>query len=144
MDFITSLPRSTRNHYYIMVVVDKLKKETHFIPFKSTHIVNDIAKIFMRDIFILYGLHKEIVSHVFKVNELFQELSTELNFSIAYHPKMEDQIERVNQVLEDMLRIYVMDKSLKWGDYLHLVEFSYNNGHQSYLGMSPYWDLYGR
>ena len=30
------------------------------------------------------------------------------------------------------------------GDYLHLVEFSYNNGHQSSLGMSPYEALYGR
>ena len=29
-------------------------------------------------------------------------------------------------------------------DYLHLVEFSYNNGHQSSLGMIPYEELYGR
>ena len=29
-------------------------------------------------------------------------------------------------------------------DYLHLVEFSYNNGHQASLGMSPYEALYGR
>ena len=29
-------------------------------------------------------------------------------------------------------------------DYLHLVEFAYNNGQQESLGMSPYEALYGR
>ena len=43
-----------------------------------------------------------------------------------------------------MLRMYVMDKLAKWEDYLHLVEFSYNNGQQASLGISPYEALYGR
>jgi hypothetical protein len=34
----------------------------------------------------------------------------------------------VNQVIDDMLRMYVMDKPSKWEDYLHLVDFSYRNG----------------
>ena len=37
-----------------------------------------------------------------------------------------------------------MDKPTKWEDYLHLVEFSYNNGQQASLGMSLYEALYGR
>jgi hypothetical protein len=60
--------------------------------------------------------------------ELFNGFGTNLNFSTAYHPKSDGQIERVNQVIEYMLRMYVMDKPSKWEDYLHLVEFSYNNG----------------
>ena len=47
-------------------------------------------------------------------------------------------------MLEDMLCMYVMDKPSKWEDYLQLVEFSYNNGQQVSLGMSPYEALYGR
>ena len=47
-------------------------------------------------------------------------------------------------MLEDMLHMYVMDKPTKWGDYLHLVEFAYNNGQQASLGMSLYEALYGR
>ena len=47
-------------------------------------------------------------------------------------------------MIEDMLRMYVMDKPTKCEDYLHLVEFSYNNGQQASLGMSPYEALYGR
>ena len=37
-----------------------------------------------------------------------------------------------------------MEKPTKWEDYLHLVEFAYNNGQQACLGMSPYEALYGR
>ena len=50
----------------------------------------------------------------------------------------------MNQVLEDMVHVYVMDKPTKWEDYLHLVEFAYNNGQQAFLGISPYEALYGR
>ena len=37
-----------------------------------------------------------------------------------------------------MFCMYVMDKPSKCHDYLQLVEFSYNNGQQESLGMSPY------
>jgi hypothetical protein len=37
-----------------------------------------------------------------------------------------------------------MDKPSKWEDYLHLVEFDYNNGYQTSLKMSPFETLYGR
>ena len=63
MDFITGLPMTWRQHDSIMVVVDKLTKEAHFIPVKSTHKPDDIAKIFMKEIFKLHGLPKEIVSN---------------------------------------------------------------------------------
>jgi hypothetical protein len=47
-------------------------------------------------------------------------------------------------VIGDILRIYVMDKPSKWEDYLHLVEFSYNNGYQESLKIIPFEALYGR
>ena len=61
---------------------------------------------------------------------LFANLGTKLNFNTSYHPQTDGQTERVNQVLEDMLRMYVMDKPSKWEDYLHLVDFGYNIGQQ--------------
>jgi hypothetical protein len=67
-----------------------------------------------------------------------------MNFSTTYHPQSDRKIERVNQVIEDMLRMYVMDNPSKWDDYLHLVEFSYNNGYQDSMKMSPFEYLYGR
>jgi hypothetical protein len=62
---------------------------------------------------------------------LFKGFRTNLNFNIAYHPESDGKTKRVNQVIEDMLRMYVMEKPSKWEDYLHLVELSYNNGYQA-------------
>ena len=63
MDFITRFPMTWRQHDFIMVVLDKLKKEAHFIPVKSTHKTDDIAKIFMKEIFKLHGFPKALVSN---------------------------------------------------------------------------------
>ena len=61
MDFITILSMTWRQHDSIMVVIEKLKKEAHFIPVKSMHKTDDIAKIFMKEIFKLHGFPKAIV-----------------------------------------------------------------------------------
>ena len=88
----------------------------------------------MKEIFKSHGLPKEIVSdRDVKFTSkfwkgLFVDLGTNLNFSPSYHPQTDGQIERVKQVLEDILCMYVMDKPSKWEDYLHLVEFFYNSG----------------
>ena len=71
-------------------------------------------------------------------------LETKLLFSTAYHPQTNGQIERVNQILGDMLRMHVMHQPKKWEDYLPLVEFVYNNGYQESLRMSPFEVHYGR
>jgi hypothetical protein len=144
MDFITKLPRSSKQHDSIMVVVDKLTKAAHFVPVKSTYKETNIVDIYMREIAKLHGVPKTIVSDrdpKFTSNfwkGLFKGIGTSLNFSTTYHPESDGQTERVNQVIEDMLRMYVMDKPSKWEDYLHLVEFAYNNGYQASLKMSPF------
>jgi hypothetical protein len=98
----------------------------------------------------LHGIPKTIVSDrdpKFTSNfwkGLFKGFRRNLNFSTAYHPESDGQIERVNRVIEDILRMYVMDEPSKWEDYLHLVEFAYNNGYQASLKMSPFEALYGR
>jgi hypothetical protein len=43
IDFITKFPRTRRKHDSIMVVVDKLTKDTHFFPVKITHTTTNIA-----------------------------------------------------------------------------------------------------
>ena len=150
MDFITRFPMTWRQHDSIMVVVYKLTKASHFILVNSTYKVDAIAKIFVKEIFRLHGLPKVIVSDrnpkfTSKFwKGLFAYLGTNLNFSTSYHPHTNGQTKRVNQVLEDMLCMYVMDKPSKWEDYIHLVEFAYKNGKQSSLGMSPFEALYGR
>jgi hypothetical protein len=150
MDFITKLPITNKQHDSIMVVVDKLTKAAHFILVKLTHKAANIVDVYMREIATLHGITKTIVSDrdpkfTSKFwKGLFNGFGTNLNFSAAYHPETDGQTERVNQVIEDMLRMYVMDKPSKWEDYLHLVEFAYNNGYQASLKMIPFEELYGR
>ena len=57
---------------------------------------------------------------------MFQSLGTLLNLSSAYHPETDGQIERVNQVMEDMLRSYCSQQPQLWIKFLPLVEFTYN------------------
>jgi hypothetical protein len=71
-------------------------------------------------------------------------LGTKLSFSTAYHPQTGGQTERVNQILEDMLRACVLAYASKWKDCLPFAEFSYNNSYQSSLQMAPFEALYGR
>ena len=61
MDFITGLPKSAKQNDAIAVVVEKLSKSTHFVLVKSTCKVIDIVNIFMKEIFRLHGMPREIV-----------------------------------------------------------------------------------
>jgi hypothetical protein len=70
-------------------------------------------------------------------------MGTQLNLSTTYHPKTDGKNERVNQVMEDMLRMYVMDNQTHWEKH-PLVEFTYNNSFHSSIGMPPYEALYRR
>jgi hypothetical protein len=71
-------------------------------------------------------------------------LGTKLIRSSAYHPQTDGQTERVNQILEDMLRACAIDCGKNWDKHLSLAEFAYNNSYQSSLKMAPFEALYGR
>jgi hypothetical protein len=55
---------------------------------------------------------------------LFKGFGTNLNIITTYHPESYGKRERFDRIIEDMLRMYVMDHPSKWEDYIHLVEFS--------------------
>src|SRR3954451_22931781 len=65
-------------------------------------------------------------------------------FSTAYHAQTSGQVERVNQILEDMLRAYVISFANKWEEFLPYAEFSFNKSYQASLQATPFEVLYGR
>jgi hypothetical protein len=116
MDFITKFPRTSKKHDSIMVVVDKLTKYSHFIPMNITHKTTNVANIYMSEVACLHGIPKMILyerdpkftSKLWR--GLFKGFKTNMNFNTTYHVDSEGKTERVNQVIEDMLRMYVMEK----------------------------------
>jgi hypothetical protein len=109
MDFIVGLPNTSRHHDSIWVIVDRLTKTTHFLPVHTTHRVEKYAEIYIDQIVRLHGIPRTIVSdrgapfvpHFWE--QLQESLGTHVIRSSAYHPQTDSQMERVNQILEDML-----------------------------------------
>jgi hypothetical protein len=62
MDFITKLPRTMKQHHSIMVVGDKLTKETHFVLAKLSHKETNIVYIYIKEISRLHDIPKSIMS----------------------------------------------------------------------------------
>ena len=133
MDFIVGLPRTQHQKDTILVVVDRLSKMAHFIPTKETVEAPQIADLCIQNIYRLHGMPSSIVSdrdvrftdHFWR--QILAKLHVSLNMSSGDHPQTDGQTERVNQILEDMLRAYVSDKQSDWDTYLPLLEFAYNN-----------------
>jgi hypothetical protein len=76
--------------------------------------------------------------------QLQQTLGTKLIRSSAYHPQIDGQTERVNQILENMLRACVLQYDKNWDKCQSLAEFSYNNSYQTSINMAPFEALYSR
>jgi hypothetical protein len=98
----------------------------------------------------LHGIPKTIISDrgtqfVARFWEQLHEcLGTKLIRSSSYHPQTDGQTERINQILEDMLRASILHFDKSWDKCLSLAEFSYNNNYQASLKMAPFDALYGR
>lgn len=150
MDFITKLPRTTKGHDSIWVIVDRLTKSAHFIPIREDFKVEKLARIYINEIVARHGIPLNIISDRDGrfLSRFWQSLQkamgTRLNLSTAYHPQTDGQSERTIQTLEDMLRACVLDFGGNWDSHLPLVEFSYNNSYHSSIGMPPFEALYGR
>jgi hypothetical protein len=135
MDFIGGLPNTSRHHDSIWVIVDRLTNTAHFLPVHTTHQAEKYAENYIDQIVCLHGIPRTIVSDrgapfVARFWEQLQEsLGTHVIRSSSYHPQTDGQIERVNQILEDMLRACVLHYGKDWDKCLSLAEFSYNNSY---------------
>jgi hypothetical protein len=150
MDLITKLPRTSRQHECIWVVVDRLTKSAHFLAMRENATMDVWAQTYLSEIVARHGVPLKIVSDRdsrFTSNfwgSMQKELGTKVALSTAYHPQTDGQTERTIQTLEDMLRACILEFGGSWDKYLPLAEFSYNNSYHASIGMAPYEALYGR
>jgi hypothetical protein len=109
----------------------------------------EYTEIYIACVLCLHGVPKTIIfdwgsQFVARFWEQLQaSLGSHLIHSSAYHPQMNGQTERVNQILEDMLRAYVMEYQGSWDKNLPWAMFSYNNSYKESLKIAPFEVLYG-
>ena len=107
MDFIVKLPLSKNtitNIKYdsILVVVDRLTKYAHFIPWKGKGNAEDLAKVILKEIIANHGIPQSIISDRDKLftskfwNTWTQQLSTKVKLLTAYHPQTDGQTKQTN------------------------------------------------
>jgi len=148
-DFITKLPIAQR-YDSILVVVDRLTKMVHFIPTTEKTSAEGLARLFRDNVWKLYGLPKSIISDrgpLFAtglMRELNQMLGIESKMLTAFHSQTDGQTERVNQKLEQYLRMFIDHQQEQWPDWLGTAEFAYNNKAHSNTKTSPFKANYGQ
>ncbi|XP_069147666.1 uncharacterized protein [Solanum lycopersicum] len=150
MDFVVGLPCTLGKFDAIWVIVDRLTKSAHFVPVQTTYNSEKLAKIYIREIVRLHGVPISIISdrgtqftsHFWR--SMQKELGTRVDLNTAFHPQTDGQSERTIQVLEDMLRVCVIDFGGHWDQFFPLAEFAYNNSFHSSIEMAPFETLYGR
>ncbi|MBW0506935.1 hypothetical protein O181_046650 [Austropuccinia psidii MF-1] len=149
MDFITQLPPSN-SFDSILVIVDSFSKMVVFLPTISLITSLYFAHLFIKNIFSKHGLPTGIVSDRSSLfvssfwTNLFQQLKILRELSTAYHPETDGQTERVNQILEQYLWMYVSYHQDHWSTWLPLAEFFYHNSDHSSTKKSMFFTVYGR
>ncbi|CAJ0964878.1 unnamed protein product [Ranitomeya imitator] len=149
MDFITDLPCSS-NCSVILVVVYRFSKMSHFIALPGLPSAPELAKIFLHQVFHLHGFPHHIVSDrgVQFTSRFWRALCSllkvNLDFSSAYHPQSNGQVERVNQVLTTYLRHFSNAHQDDWVSLLPWAEFSYNNLPSESSSKTPFVVVYGQ
>jgi len=76
--------------------------------------------------------------------ELNQILGIKTKLSTVFHPQIDDQMERMNQKLEQYLRIFVDYRQKDWPEWLVSVEFAINIKVHSATKISPFIVNYRR
>ncbi|CCO37137.1 Retrotransposable element Tf2 155 kDa protein type 2 [Rhizoctonia solani AG-1 IB] len=148
-DFITGFPKS-KGMDAILVVINSFTKFGHFIPTSSKATAQDLAELFVTNVWKLHGLPVKTVSDrgtTFTgkfLRGLYKRLGIDPHFSSAYHPESDGQTERVNQFIEHFLCSYVKSDQMDWLHWLPLAEFAYNNAKHSATQKSPFQLLFGR
>ncbi|KAE9201080.1 hypothetical protein PF005_g15093 [Phytophthora fragariae] len=116
----------------------------HLAPVATEVTADESAELFRDLVFRHHGLPESIVSDrdprfTFAFwTRLFALLGTRLLMSTAAHPETDGQTERVNRVLEDVLRSYATSFA-PWSSFLPMAEFALNNSTHASTGLTPFF-----
>jgi hypothetical protein len=136
------------NKSFIMVVLDRLSKYSHFCALQHSFNSSTATQFFMDNILKLYGMPHSIVydcDPTFTITfwqELFRLQGTQLHLNTSYHPQTNGQTEVVNKCLETYLRCFLYDRKNHWVQCLPLVEWWYKPSYHTTTRMTPLEAVY--
>jgi len=122
----------------------------HFIPTTEKTSAEGLARLFRDNVWKLHSLPESIISDrgpqfaVGLMRELNGMLGIKSKLSTAFHSQTDGQTERVNQELEQYLRMFIDHRQEQWPEWLGTAEFAYNNKAYSSTRMSPFKANYGQ
>jgi len=105
----------------------------HFIPTTEKTMAEGLARLFRDNMWKLHRLPESIISDrgpqfvASVMRELNRVLGINTKLSTAFHPQIDRQTKKVNQELEQYLRMFIDYRQKQWLDWLGTAEFAYNN-----------------
>ncbi len=154
MDFITKLPLSkdsTTGAEYdsILTMVDRLTKWTYFLPYKESWSAEQLADVICRHVASVHGWPMEWITDrdTKFASRFWQALMTRLGvkskLSTAYHPQTDGQTERLNQVIEQYLRMFINFQQDDWVELLPVAQLAYNTAPTETTKVTPFFANFG-
>ncbi|SYW86571.1 uncharacterized protein UHO2_04068 [Ustilago hordei] len=153
LDFIEGLPPSkkydSKTYDSILVIVDRLTKFAILAPTHKTVTAKQTAVLLYGHMVRLFGYPdhmvsdrgRQFISGAWKA--FAEQMGVKHSLSMAYHPQTDGQTERVNQVIEQYLRMYCNYEQDDWANLLDTAAFVYNNTVHNSIGVSPFFACYG-
>ena len=151
MDFITHLPDTVavdthgRPFNSLAVFVDRYSKMALLRPCSEKITAEQFATLFDHTVATVHGQPTSVISDRDSKftgefwRSLMAAMETKLGLSTAYHPQTDGQTERMNRVINDMLRHYVGNNTLsQWDQLIPAAEFAINNAFNESLGSTPF------
>jgi len=127
-----------------MCVVESTTKRVHFISTHTTVSALGAARLYLHHVWKLHGLPSLVISDrggqfiAQFTRELYRLLGIKIAASTAYHPQTDGQTERLNQELEQYIRLFVNEQQSDWDDLIPMMEFQYNNHIHSSTQNTPF------
>jgi hypothetical protein len=146
IDYITKLPTTPSGNNAIVIIINHLKKQAHFIPTTEEDLSAEVfAQLVLKKSVRLHGMPTKIVSNrdprfvsTFW-RQLMHILGTKLGMFTAYHPQTDAQFEKANDIVGTWLRAFAREfEQAEWDRLLPIAEFAYNSTSQASTRKTPF------